>query len=164
VTVKTEAETIYGYQVALTRLEKSSTQSAASLLLRHEQLLQEAGELSRLNCVDPPDQEPGYTLKQDFLQSPAAGLGGLEAGTLPVYADLVALSEGPARRWAIAGLWEAARRSVQWGADPGAVPGILFNADQLPTLPDEAAGNEAIPDDKATSDDAPRGHEAAGLP
>ena len=164
VTVKTEAETVYGYQVALTRLEKSSTQAASSLLVRHEQLLQEAQELSRLNCVDTPDQEPGYTLKQDFLQSPAAGLGNLEAGTLPVYADLVALSEGPARRWAIAGLWEAARRSVQWGADPGAVPGVLFNADQLPPLPDEAPADETIRDDKATPDPAARDHEASELP
>lgn len=164
VTVKTEAETIYGYQVALTRLEKSSTQAASSLLVRHKQLLQEAQELSRLNCVATPDQEPGYTLKQDFLQSPAAGLGNLEAGTLPVYADLVALSEGPARRWAIAGLWEAARRSVQWGADPGAVPGVLFNADQLPPLPDEAAADVAIPDDKATPDTPARDHEASELP
>lgn len=151
-TVKTEAETIYGYQVALTRLEKSNTQSASSLMERHEQLLQEAEELSRLHCVDAPHQEPGYSLKPEFLQAPAAGLGSLEAETLPVYADLVALSEGPARRWAIAGLWEAAQRSVQWGADPGAVPGVLFNADQLPPLPDEAAADDGLPNDDAAAD------------
>lgn len=159
-TVKTEAETIYGYQVALTRLEKSSTQAAALLLARHEQLLQEAEELSRLHCVSTPNQEPGYTLKPEFLQAPAAGLGTLEAGTLPVYADLVALSEGSARRWAIAGLWEAARRSVQWGADPGPLPGLLFNADLLPSLPDEADVNEALPKD----DDAAVDHNATAGP
>ncbi|WP_461163350.1 ferritin-like domain-containing protein [Arthrobacter sp. R4-81] len=153
ITVKTEAETIYGYQVALTRLEKSNTQSASSLMERHEQLLQEAQELSRLHCVDTPHQEPGYSLKPEFLQAPAAGLGSLEAETLPVYADLVALGEGPARRWAIAGLWEAARRSVQWGADPGAVPGVLFNVDQLPTLPDEAAADDGLRNDGAAADD-----------
>lgn len=159
-TVKTEAETVYGYQVALTRLEKSSTQAASLLLARHEQLQQEAEELSRLHCVNTPNQEPGYTLKPEFLQAPSAGLGSLEAGTLPIYADLVALSEGPARRWAIAGLWEAARRSVQWGADPGAVPGVLFNADQLPPLPDEAAADEATRkvDDAAADDEATAGH------
>lgn len=159
-TVKTEAETVYGYQVALTRLEKSSTQAASLLLARHEQLQQEAEELSRLHCVNTPNQEPGYTLKPEFLQAPSAGLGSLEAGTLPIYADLVALSEGPARRWAIAGLWEAARRSVQWGADPGAVPGVLFNADQLPPLPDEAAAVEATrkDDDVAADDEATAGH------
>jgi hypothetical protein len=159
-TVKTEAETIYGYQVALTRLEKSSTQAASLLLARHEQLLQEAEELSRLHCVSTPNQEPGYTLKPEFLQAPAAGLGTLEAGTLPVYADLVALSEGSARRWAMAGLWEAASRSVQWGADPGPLPGLLFNADQLPPLPDDAAVDEALPKD----DDAAVDHDATAAP
>jgi hypothetical protein len=144
--VKTEAETVYGYQVALTRLEKSSTVSASLLLARHEQLLHEAEELSRLHCVNAPHQEAGYALEKEFLQSPAAGLGSLEAGTLPVYADLVALSEGPARRWAIAGLREAASRSVQWGAEPGAVPGVPFNADLLPALPDdEAASGSSSP-------------------
>ncbi|WP_309107696.1 ferritin-like domain-containing protein [Arthrobacter sp.] len=152
-TVKTEAETVYGYQVALTRLEKSNTQSASSLMERHEQLLQEAEELSRLHCVETPHQEPGYSLKPEFLQAPAAGLASLEAETLPVYADLVALSEGPARRWAIAGLWEAARRSVQWGADPGAVPGVLFNVDQLPPLPDETAADDELPNDETAADD-----------
>lgn len=159
-TVKTEAETIYGYQVALTRLEKSSTPAASLLLERHEQLLQEAEELSRLHCVSTPNQEPGYTLKPEFLQAPAAGLGTLEAGTLPVYADLVALSEESARRWAIAGLWEAARRSVQWGADPGPLPGLLFNADLLPSLPDEAAVDETLP----KVDDAAVGHDPTAGP
>ena len=107
-TVKTEAETVYGYQVALARLEGTAAGSASQLLARHESVLAEAEALSRAQCVDVPAREAGYTLGPLFLASPAAGLGSLEAGTLPVYGDLVALSDGSTRQWAISGLLDAA--------------------------------------------------------
>lgn len=135
-TVKTEAETVYGYQVALARLEGTGAGSAAQLLARHESVLAEAEALSRAQCVDIPAREAGYTLGPLFLESPAAGLGSLEAGTLPVYGDLVALSDGSTRQWAISGLLAAARRAALWGADSGPLPGIVVDTAQLPELPD----------------------------
>ncbi len=135
-TVKTEAETVYGYQVALARLDGPAAGSASQLLARHESVLAEAEALSRAQCVAVPAREAGYTLGPLFLESPAAGLGSLEAGTLPVYGDLVALSDGSTRQWAISGLLDAARRAALWGADSGPLPGIVVDTAQLPELPD----------------------------
>jgi hypothetical protein len=136
-TVKTEAETVYGYQVALARLEGSAAVSASQLLARHESVVGEAEALSRAHCVDIPPREAGYTLGPLFLEAPAAGLGSLEAGTLPVYGDLVALSEGSTRQWAVSGLVSASRRAALWGADAGPLPGIVVDTAQLPLLPDD---------------------------
>ena len=122
--VRTEAQTIYGYQVALPRLRGDQAKSAAEKLARHDTLLSGAESLSRLHCSAVPPREAGYTLGQSFLASPAAGLGNLEAATLPAYGDLVALSEGETRQWAIAALVGAGKRAVLWGTDPGALPGL----------------------------------------
>jgi hypothetical protein len=137
-TVRIEAETVYGYQVALTRLGGDAAKQAAGQLGRHETLVSAAESLSRRHCVPVPPREAGYVLGPSFLAAPAAGLAGQESATLPVYGDLVALSDGETRRWAIAGLLDAGRRAVLWGADPGPVPGLLADAAALPALPDES--------------------------
>lgn len=137
--VRTEAQTIYGYQVALPRLGVGAAKSAAEQLARHDALLSGAESLSRLHCSAVPPREAGYTLDQSFLASPAAGLGNLEAAALPAYGDLVALSEGETRRWAIAALLGAGKRAVLWGTDPGALPG-LDSATQPATQPSQPAG------------------------
>ncbi|MFJ5694223.1 ferritin-like domain-containing protein [Arthrobacter sp. NPDC093125] len=137
--VRTELETVYGYQVALTRLEGPAVQQATDLLSRHEAAVTEAEARSRLSCAEVPPREPGYTLDATFLNNPTAGLASLEAGTLPVYGDLVALSEGATRQWAIASLVAAAQRTVRWGSDPGPVPGLVLDTSQLPPLPEAAA-------------------------
>ncbi|WP_168709372.1 ferritin-like domain-containing protein [Arthrobacter sp. PAMC25564] len=134
-TVRTEMETVYGYQVALTRLGGEAAKPAAEQLARHEELVSAAESLSRMHCAPVPPREAGYSLGQSFLAAPATGLAGLETATLPVYADLVALSDGETRRWAISGLLDAARRAVLWGADPGPVPGLTADPAAFPTLP-----------------------------
>ncbi len=133
--IRTELETVYGYQVALTRLDGPAVQQAKDLLARHEEAVTEAETRSRLSCAAVPPREPGYTLDATFLNNPTAGLASLEAGTLPVYGDLVALSEGATRQWAIASLLAAAQRTVRWGSDPGPVPGLVLDTSQLPPLP-----------------------------
>lgn len=122
--VRTEAQTIYGYQVALPRLSGNDAKAAAVQLAHHEALLRSAESLTRLNCTAVPPREAGYTLSQSFVASPATGLGSLEAAALPAYGDLVALSGGNTRQWAIAALLESGKRTVLWGADPGALPGL----------------------------------------
>jgi hypothetical protein len=134
--VRTEARTIYGYQVALPRLDGDAAASATAGLARHDALLTGAEALSRQHCSNVPPREPGYTLGKAFLDSPSAGLGNLEAGALPAYGDLVALSEGPTRQWAIAALLGSGHRAVRWGADPGPLPGLAGEAlASLPPLP-----------------------------
>ncbi|SFU05779.1 DUF4439 domain-containing protein [Arthrobacter sp. ov118] len=122
--IQTEAEAVYGYQVALPRVGGAAAKSAAEALARHEVLLSGAESLSRRLCFAVRPREAGYALGQSFLASPAAGLGRLEAAGLPAYGDLVALGEGETRQWAIAALYDAGKRSVLWGADPGALPGL----------------------------------------
>lgn len=134
-TVRSELETVYGYQVALTRLGGGAATSASEQLARHEALAGEAEALSRMHCAPVPSRQAGYTMSPDFLASPAAGLGSLEASALPVYGDLVALSEGQTRQWAIAGLVGAARRSALWGAETGALPGLGMDPEGFPELP-----------------------------
>lgn len=134
-TVRTELETVYGYQVALTRLGGAAAARASEQLARHEGLAAGAEALSRVHCAPVPPREAGYTMAQDFLAEPAAGLSGLEASALPVYGDLVALSEGQTRQWAIAGLVGAARGSVLWGAETGALPGLAADPADFPELP-----------------------------
>ncbi|WP_144673925.1 ferritin-like domain-containing protein [Arthrobacter sp. U41] len=134
-TVRTELEAVYGYQVALTRMDGAAAASASRQLTRHEALATDAEDLSRVHCAPVPPREAGYTMTPEFLASPAAGLGGLEATALPVYGDLVALSEGPTRQWAISGLVGTARRSALWGAETGALPGLAADPQGFPELP-----------------------------
>jgi hypothetical protein len=133
--MRTELETVYGYQVALTRLSGDAAASASQQLARHEALAAGAEALSRMHCAAAPAREAGYTMAPAFLASPAAGLGGLEASALTVYGDLVALSEGQTREWAISGLVGAARRSALWGAETGALPGLAADPEAFPELP-----------------------------
>lgn len=133
--VSTELETVYGYQVALTRLNGAAARSAADQLARHEALVSGAESLSRSQCAPIPPRQPGYALDPSFLASPGPGLAALEAATLPAYGDLVALSDGETRKWAVAGLLGAARRAALWGADPGAVPGLGADPASFPSLP-----------------------------
>ena len=134
-TVRTELEAVYGYQVALTRLAGDAAASASQQLARHEALAAGAEALSRMHCAAAPAREAGYTLAPAFLASPAAGLGGLEVSALAVYGDLVALSEGQTRQWAISGLVGAARRSALWGAETGDLPGLVADPEDFPELP-----------------------------
>lgn len=133
--IRTELETVYGYQVALTRLDGGTAKAAADQLARHEALATAAEALSRANCVPVPAPEAGYALDPAFLAAPGAGLGALEAGSLSAYGDLVALSNGTTRQWAVSGLLEAARRASLWGADAGALPGLPADPASFPTLP-----------------------------
>ena len=149
--VRTEVETVYGYQVALTRLDGSAADQAASLLATHETLVGQAETYTRVHCSSVPPREPGYTLGTSFLQKPAAGLASLEAGTLPVYGDLVALSEGETRRWAVSSLVAAAQRTVRWGSDPGPVPGIVLDTTILPELPEPAVSSASPTDGGAAA-------------
>jgi hypothetical protein len=132
--VRTERQSVYGYQLALTRLGGDPAKAAAEQLGRHKELSRGAETLSRKHCSTPAPEDAGYTADESFLVAPAAGLAALETGALPVYGDLVALSDGDTRKWAISALLGTARRAALWGAEPGPVPGVALDA-SLPPLP-----------------------------
>ena len=133
--IRTELETVYDYQVALTRLDGAAAKTAAEDLARHEALVAGAESFSRAHCAPIPPREAGYALDPAFLASPGPGLAALETAALPAYGDLVAFSEGDTRRWAITGLVAAARRAAFWGATTDAVPGLAADPASFPTLP-----------------------------
>ncbi|TQJ40422.1 uncharacterized protein DUF4439 [Arthrobacter sp. SLBN-112] len=137
--ITAEQQAAYGYQAALPRLAPAEAGPASEFLLRHKEQAAAAAERLRSACGAPLPQQPGYVLEPGFLAAPAAGLGKLEAATLAAYGDVVAVSQGQDRRWALSALQSAAGRAQRWGADPGPVPGLRLDIDQLPPLPAGAA-------------------------
>jgi hypothetical protein len=133
---RAELELVYAYQAALTRLPPASVAPASDFLTQHEDASREAEAAAGARCAALPPTPAGYALDAAFLADPAAALGVLEAGTLPAYGDLVALTEGTERAWALSALQSAARRTAHWGASPGPVPGMVLDASALPALPD----------------------------
>ena len=133
--VRTELQSVYAYQLALTRLGGEPAKAAAAQLARHVALLSGAESLSLRHCISPPPREAGYSLAPSFLAAPGAALAGLETSALPVYGDLVALSEGETRRWAISALLQTARGAAGWGAQPGPLPGLPADVESFPPLP-----------------------------
>ncbi|TLM85017.1 DUF4439 domain-containing protein [Pseudarthrobacter sp. NamE2] len=130
-----ELEAVYGYQAALTRLPPEAAGPASEFLGQHQGLAREAETRSRFWCGTPLPQQPGYALGQEFLAAPSDGMARLEAATLPAYGDVVAVTDGSTRLWAIAALRSAVMRTAHWGGDPGPLPGLPLNEQQLPPLP-----------------------------
>jgi len=133
--VAAEQQAVYGYQAALPRLAPAEAGPASEFLGRHGHLAAAAEERLRRACGTAAPQQPGYVLDPNFLAAPAAGLGRLEAATLSAYGDVVAVTEGQDRKWALSALQSAAARAARWGADFGAVPGLSLDVEQLPSLP-----------------------------
>ncbi|MFJ6027447.1 DUF4439 domain-containing protein [Pseudarthrobacter sp. NPDC092424] len=129
-----EREAVYAYGAAMSRLAPGAAGPASAFLGSHRVLARDAEDRLLLTCQAVPLQKPGYAIEAEFLRAPAGRLGSLEAGTLALYGDLIALSEGGTREWAVSALHAAAARAVQWGADPGPVPGLAIDAAQLPEL------------------------------
>ncbi len=132
--VSSEQEAIYAYQVALTKLDAKASATAATWLARHQELLRGAEAQGRLHCIATPPREAGYRLPGTFAPNPGLALGSMEASSLTAYADLVALSEGETRQWAIDGLVDAAKRSQAWGTPVGPFAGLSIDNTALPPL------------------------------
>ena len=137
--MRAEQEAVYIYQVARTRLEGTAAATAARDLAGHQDLLREAEALARQLCTEPPPREAGYRLPAGFASQAAAALGEQESAALPAYGELVALSDGGTRNWAIAGLLDSARRMESWGTLSGALPGLSVDPAALPELPGSTA-------------------------
>jgi hypothetical protein len=138
--VSSEQEAIYAYQVALTKLDAKASATASTWLARHQELLRGAEAQGRLHCIATPPREAGYRLPATFAAKPGLALGSMESSSLTAYADLVALSEGETRQWAIDGLVDAAKRSQAWGTPVGPFAGLAVDGKALPPLPSGTPG------------------------
>ncbi len=137
--VSAEQKAVYLYQVARTRLDGTAAGAAAADLSRHQDLLREAEALTRQHCTESPPREAGYRLPAGLASHAAAALAEQESAALPAYGELLALSDGATRRWAMAGLLEGARRMESWGTLPGALPGLSVEPAALPELPESSS-------------------------
>lgn len=130
-----EDEAVYAYQAAVVRLPPEAAGPASAFLRGHQKLAEDADALTLRACGQLPPQQPGFVLTRGFLEEPAMGLARLEAGTLTVLGDAVAVTGGTSRTWALAALQAAAARTVHWGGDPGFLPGVALDPAELPGLP-----------------------------
>lgn len=133
--VEVESMAVYGYQAATTRLPPEAAGTGREFLAAHEDLAEQAKAFAVMHCGDLPLQPPGYVLDRSFLDAPAAGLARLESAALPVYGNVIALTGGTTRSWALAALQQTARRAQHWGAEADPMPGLVLDEARLPQLP-----------------------------
>ncbi|WP_020404930.1 DUF4439 domain-containing protein [Acaricomes phytoseiuli] len=126
-----EQRAVYSYQVALPRLASGPlVASAQQSLGTHQNALTSAERLIREACGQVPPREPGFALDTDFLNQPGPGLGRLEDQISLVYGDLIGLSEGEARSWALGRLLSTVQSQLLWGTPDRALPGLAETARQ----------------------------------
>lgn len=130
--LEAERRTVYAYEVAAARLPAPGAGAAAALLEAHRAAAGEAAQLAEDSCRTLPGPEPGYRLPADFMAAPAAGLAAVEDDLASLYADLVGLSGGDDRRWAIGRLLETSAQRLAWTEDPEPLPGMDLPETEVP--------------------------------
>lgn len=122
--VSAEHQAAYAYEVAAARIP-----DGAHLTDRAEQhaAAAVAGEsvLQGLVCTQLPTQIPAFALDAGFPDDPAGILDQLNAELVGMYADLVGLTDGPARLWAIERFSEVADQHQLTIDTLEAFPGII---------------------------------------
>ncbi|GAA1121854.1 hypothetical protein GCM10009582_18930 [Arthrobacter flavus] len=98
--VAAEHRSAYAYEVAAARGSDPST--LVEFAGQHASAAA-AGEilLQTITCPQPDPQAPAFALDAAFFDDPEATLAALNSELITMYADLVGLTEGPARLWAV---------------------------------------------------------------
>jgi|GEM_PF-2570445 len=127
----------YLYQVAEVRLDRDARAEADRFETAVRSSSAEATAWLRAACATPPVPEAGYELPATFLTSPVSGLGSVEEERANAALDLVAVSTGDLRTWAMTQYLESGARARQWTPTIGsgqALPGIADAATPSPSL------------------------------
>ncbi|AJT40545.1 DUF4439 domain-containing protein [Psychromicrobium lacuslunae] len=120
-----EQKAVYAYQVAATRLgTPAAADSALKLLAAHQETLGEVRQQLSSRCQQLPAQQAGFGLSAAFLAAPNTELSSLETQLAAVYGDLIALSDGSLRKWAIGQLLNTSRQALIFAAPKAALPGM----------------------------------------
>ncbi len=106
--------TVYTYEVATARLGDPLSSPSAERLRQHRSDLEYGIGLLEPVCASVPVAEPAYTLPPRFRDAPVEGLSLVEDDLAGMYADLVSLSDGDVRTWAINMLARAALAAHHW--------------------------------------------------
>lgn len=136
-TAAAEAEygAAYAYEVAAARHHAAGSEPPAAWLQAggfHKQSGNSVLELQATLCLPAVMPPPAFALSDAFESDPGAALPALEQELTGVYADLVGLSEGNLRQWAVGRLAEAAAAAYADSSPVPASPGIEARPDQLP--------------------------------
>lgn len=124
VAVTAEHQAAYAYEVAAARIP-----DGAHLTDRAEQHAAAAvagkSVLQGLVCTQLPTQIPAFALDAGFPDDPAGTLDQLDAELVGMYADLVGLTDGPARLWAVERFSDVAGQQQPTPDTLEAFPGII---------------------------------------
>ncbi|MCC3280600.1 ferritin-like domain-containing protein [Arthrobacter sp. zg-Y40] len=132
--IDAELGTAYAYEVALAQAEPSPEVAGAwrKQVTDHKATGTDAvAHLSNL-CLPAVAPVAAYRLDPDFLRDPAASLPAMEEQFPAVYADLVALSDGNLRGWAIDRLTAVSTERYRTADTVPAAPGLDAVPDDLP--------------------------------
>ena len=132
--IEAELGAAYAYEVALARDPAAAARGAQwrALAADHESRGMAAVPFLAEVCLPPVAPVAAYRLSSEFLQDPAGSLPALEARFPAVYADLVALSDGSLRRWAVEHLCDVSMDLYRDGKSVPAVPGLDAEPENLP--------------------------------
>ena len=127
----------YLYQVAEVRLDHGARADADRFETAVRSSGSDAAAWVRAACAQPAVPEAGYELPVTFLKAPATGLGAVEEEMANAALDLVAVSEGDLRAWAMEQYLAAGSRARHW--DPTAGAGSA-----LPGVPEAASASPSV--------------------
>ncbi|SEC34618.1 protein of unknown function [Arthrobacter woluwensis] len=131
----------YLYQVAEVRLDHEARADADRFETAVRSSGSDAAAWVRAACAQPAVPEAGYELPVTFLKAPATGLGAVEEEMANAALDLVAVSEGDLRAWAMEQYLAAGSRARHWDPTAGAgsaLPGVPEAASASPYGPPSA--------------------------
>ncbi|CEA07645.1 hypothetical protein BN1051_00965 [Arthrobacter saudimassiliensis] len=130
--VDAEYGAAYAYEVVQARLEPWQPAAELAAMSRaHAGHGADGVELLPLVCHPALAPAPAYALDAGFASDPEAALEDLEQSLPGLYAELISLSEGQVRSWAIGRLVRTAEHAAaDRGAEP--LPGLPSGAGDLP--------------------------------
>ncbi|WP_035775397.1 DUF4439 domain-containing protein [Arthrobacter sp. H5] len=133
-----EHRAAYAYEVEAARAEDPAP--FLTLSGQHAAAALSGGAVLMAGCIAAPDPAAAFALHPDFVDDPEGFLRSMEQELVATYADLVGLTEGPARRWAVDQLVEAAQRADDGlrAADPPAGLGPFPGMEADPQSPANA--------------------------
>lgn len=132
--INAELGTAYAYEVALAQVEPDAEVAGSwgGQAAVHERHGADAVSYLADLCLPPVAPVAAYRLDPDFLRDPAGSLPALEDQFPAVYADLVALSDGDLRGWAITRLAAVSTDLYLTSETVPAAPGLDAVPDDLP--------------------------------
>nr|WP_269438015.1 DUF4439 domain-containing protein [Arthrobacter sp. zg-Y179] len=132
--IDAEFGTAYAYEVALAQDPSAATRSEQwqARMAAHESRGTDAVAYLPDLCLPAVPPVAAYRLDAGFLRNPADALPALEQQFPAVYADLVALSEGDLRGWAIGRLAAVSEELYLQAETVPATPGLDAVPEDLP--------------------------------